>query len=763
MKTWSCSSLTPSKPLILSMALAAFTLEGFAAVFNVPADHATIQAAVNAASNGDTVRVADGTYLEKVVINKNIILESVNGRATTTIDGSAVPVGVGTILLQGSAPAGPRNGVTIGGLGKGFTIIGSDSPSPGIEWAAVYGTGSLSNISIVDNEIRANGDAGLTFDSAVTGSNILIDRNEFSGKTFSGAQPNGTGFGSPPPNGTEPYWVALTQPPSPTWNQFNLPNVPRQLVVIGNGGGAGASTLTGVTFTNNVISGTAGGINALSEEQGNTLVTIDTSSSTITNNLFQGETTRFGTGLRVRRPSTNIANNVFDDTNMGPSTTPFFVQNNSPQTIPDIIAANGIDKGAFVEGGGAWASIQAAIEAAPVGAVVNVLSGTYNEDVVINKTLTLSGAGASTTTISGPIGGGSATVRLDASNVVLEGFTITRAGNNPTDWNLALNGAGVAIQTQTYSGNIIRNNVITGMRTAIDINDSNGHSILNNTISSNRTGLLFRNQTDNLIVEQNAIINNHTMGILFLDASGGTNSPVQTAAGCSFKNNNISGNWYGQIVDRQSGGSLLTPGTNIKNFSGNWFGTSSPVISSANSAEPGYADLIPVEFGGSATAPGGQPDICGPASANFDITPLLISGADTDLVSAGFQGDFSSVKITQAGSQAGNPGTYSRIQEAIDLDSDGGVIAVPAGDPYAGNVDASAKAVTLAAGASPGQVVVNGNFTLTSDDTLEVEVETNVPGTGYDQWVINGDISLGGATLALSGGYTINGLMGETR
>ena len=60
---------------------------------------------------------------------------------------------------------------------------------------------------------------------------------------------------------------------------------------------------------------------------------------------------------------------------------------------------------------------------------------------------------------------------------------------------------------------------------------------------------------------------NWTVGIVFLDASGGTNVPPQSALGSVFSNNDMSANWYGQIVDRQSGGSLPAPGTtNLKNF-----------------------------------------------------------------------------------------------------------------------------------------------------------------------------------------------------
>src|SRR6185369_16224318 len=98
-----------------------------------------------------------------------------------------------------------------------------------------------------------------------------------------------------------------------------------------------------------------------------------------------------------------------------------------------------------------------------------------------------------------------------------------------------------------------------------------------------------------------------------------------------FSNNNISGNWYGQVVDRQTGGLLPPPGANPKNFVGNWWGTTSPVVTTANSAEPGYAAQIPVEFGGTAVPPGGQPDIAGAASANINYVPFLCTGIDTNV------------------------------------------------------------------------------------------------------------------------------------
>jgi hypothetical protein len=307
--------------------------------------------------------------------------------------------------------------------------------------------------------------------------------------------------------------------------------------------------------------------------------------------------------------------------------------------------------------GGCFATIQAAVNAAANGDTINVEAGTYVEDVAIPvANLSLLGFGPGTKTISGAIGGSGSTVSIGASNVTVAGFTITREGNTPAQWNNAgLNSAGISIQGQSLTGALIRDNLIAVNRTGIDINNSNGHTIRNNIIDDNRTGIIFRNQTDQMTVVENFVTNNWTVGILFLDASGGSNVPVQSALHSTFGNNNLSGNWYGQIVDRQSGGTLPAPGTtNLKNFRGNWFGTTSPVVTTANSAEPGYAAQIPPSGGGTAMAPGGQPDIAGPASANFQYTPLLLSGTDTNIETTpgrgtfGFQGVQNKIIVTPA-------------------------------------------------------------------------------------------------------------------
>jgi nitrous oxidase accessory protein NosD len=365
-------------------------------------------------------------------------------------------------------------------------------------------------------------------------------------------------------------------------------------------------------------------------------------------------------------------------------------------------------------------TIQAAVSQVSSGGTVNVAAGTYHEDVTISKSLSLIGAGIDNSIVSGVVGGGGATIQVGAGGVLIDGFTITRDGNNTTDWNNpGLNSVGVAIQGLTNSAEV-RNSKFTGNRTGIDINNSNGNFIHNNVIDDNRTGLIFRNQTDNTTFVENFVTNNWTVGILFLDASGGTNVPVQSALNSTFSNNNISLNWYGQVVDRQAGGALPPPGTtNTKNFTGNWWGTTSPVVTTANSTEPGYAAQIPVAYGGTAVPPGGQPDIAGPASANIIYVPFLCSGTDTN------------VETTPGRGTIGFQGDPSRNTFYRDADNDGfgnPLITVQACTPPAGYVADNTDCNDSNAAVNPGATEVCDGF----DNDCDGLVDEGFPNTDGD-------------------------------
>jgi len=402
--------------------------------------------------------------------------------------------------------------------------------------------------------------------------------------------------------------------------------------------------------------------------------------------------------------------------------------------------------GTHIIGYDAFATLQGGINAVTNTGTEYVAMGIYNEDVNLNKTVSVLGGVSGESIVIGPIGGAGSTFTFASTGVVLDGVTVTRAGNNTNDWNNSgLNTAGVAMQG-AVSGTV-RNCLITGMRTAIDINNSGGSAILNNVITNNRTGMILRNQTDNLVVTGNAINDNWTVGVLFLDGSGGTDSPVQRANNSIFSSNSISGNWYGQIVDRQSGGSLPAPGLFVKNFSGNWLGTTSPLVTTANSTEPGYAGQIPVFFGGSAVSPGGQPDICGAASANIDYTPWLDVGTDTS-VAFGFQGDFATLHVDDSSPQVG---AVTRIQEGVNMVSGSTVLVKPGS--YSENVSITKKVTIDGAGSGTG---AGDSIVTAANPSLPVFLITDAGGTGAGDRLTIKDLRITGG----SDGVRVNAATG---
>jgi len=99
-----------------------------AAVLKVPQQYSTIQAAVNAAQEGDTVRVAAGTYPEHVVISGKAIALVGAGAEQTTIDGTQTGRPI-TVYATDSGQVTVSSFMLTNGLVGEFdvgNIIGSD-------------------------------------------------------------------------------------------------------------------------------------------------------------------------------------------------------------------------------------------------------------------------------------------------------------------------------------------------------------------------------------------------------------------------------------------------------------------------------------------------------------------------------------------------------------------------------------------------------------------------------------------------------------
>ncbi len=83
----------------------------------VPTDYPTIQGAVDAAYDDDTVLVAPGTYRENISISTNVEVRSSDGSDSTTIDGT----GLGTVVAFENVQSARLEGFTIvNGTGSNF-------------------------------------------------------------------------------------------------------------------------------------------------------------------------------------------------------------------------------------------------------------------------------------------------------------------------------------------------------------------------------------------------------------------------------------------------------------------------------------------------------------------------------------------------------------------------------------------------------------------------------------------------------------------
>ena len=160
-----------STTFLVALSLAG-KVEAQATIRRVPADYPTIQQAINASVNGDTVLVAPGTYVENInFVGKAITVTSEAGRDVTVIDGNRVASVVR--FNSGEVRSSILSGFT---LRNGFASCSALSEGGGIR---IFD----SSPSILHNVITSNNACGsgagiaILFGSPIIQDNIITNNN----------------------------------------------------------------------------------------------------------------------------------------------------------------------------------------------------------------------------------------------------------------------------------------------------------------------------------------------------------------------------------------------------------------------------------------------------------------------------------------------------------------------------------------------------------------------------------------------------------
>ena len=358
--------------------------------------------------------------------------------------------------------------------------------------------------------------------------------------------------------------------------------------------------------------------------------------------------------------------------------------------------------------------------------------------------------------IHSPSGGSSAGVQVTNNTIVANGGAVFAFANGST---------GIFVNPDTFgrvTPIIISGNDISGpnLGVGIALDRLSYVTVDGNTIQ--RTGAVagsfplidLRQATAGLGTygpQTGIVITNNTLDGLDGSAAGSIgidlsarNAPIDQVTGVTIAGNFIRDVAFGVVSNKPT-----VQGSGV-NATGNSFtGITNKAVAFTGT---GTINASANWYGSSAFA-----TVNGLISGTVDFTPYLNLGTDTAPGTTGFQGDFSSLVVHPSGAQSG---ATPRITEGYNaLVSPGTLRVLPGTYTESVNLAAGAdKAVTLAAGESPGQVTLNGNLTFSANDTLPIEIGGTNAATNYDNFVVSGTVTLGGAALSLAqfGGFSVD-------
>ena len=149
-----------------------------------------------------------------------------------------------------------------------------------------------------------------------------------------------------------------------------------------------------------------------------------------------------------------------------------------------------------VGAGGQYRTISEAVKSAQPGDTVLVGPGTYAENIVVDKPLTIVSSNGASATVVKAADTSKEVFLLSGSNIAIQGFTITAGEKGVTfahtsDCGLTrcvMNGNVFAVYLSGATGNLVSNNNLNGNGFGIYLDGSSGNKLSNNSASNEKGG-----------------------------------------------------------------------------------------------------------------------------------------------------------------------------------------------------------------------------------------------------------------------------------
>lgn len=234
-----------------------------------------------------------------------------------------------------------------------------------------------------------------------------------------------------------------------------------------------------------------------------------------------------------------------------------------------------------------YTTIQDAINNSINGNVINVPDGIYDEDVNINKEVTINGTSRDNTIIRGLFSGSEANTVIIGANATIANLTVTRDyGSTTEEWTSSVKSQGITV---TGNGVTIDGVKVIGNRNGVYINNNQNFTIKNNLVTNNRTGLQLANNVNGGKITNNDILENYTHGLMLNFDLGNIN-----ATDLIVKHNNFADNWYSEIYFHGTNNGTFTN----SDFSCNNYNTVNISKNASAANEPPYNNMKPPFLGG---------------------------------------------------------------------------------------------------------------------------------------------------------------------